>query len=483
MQYACNAGHAICAHGAILLRMKRSAKCIVCCIVVISALQFGLLDLLPLEFYLAVFDHRSTCSALMAVTWPSQAESLTKATVQSPPIRRSRIMCLVPTTWDEERTHWSAILASWGGRCDALRFFVAGPGSVVEQHAQNVVNPVSGNESEHVQRARAFEASAIRLAASQGLVADVRVVILQLRGPDTYANLWQKVRLAWLYAAAEVGLKSGHSSSGKGRQTTEQVAQPRAQIHIDWFIKLDTDSFLAVDNLRDFVDGKRKRNSDKRNRATALNPSDLHYLGHALHGGCGWSGVAHNSGAGYVLSYGALRAVAPWLHGKQRVENAQMWAWWPRQVWPHCADIVRSSEHGKNTAVRLNKLNAKHKLVTSNDATTTKAVGELAGLAEDIAMSVCLRDAGVRVGVDSRCKNGDDRFFIHTRAVERARVRGGFGRHRGRGHNKLHLGVRDDTDLCTTTPILFHQYKSSTHASFYMELQALADHKQRTMNQ
>ena len=361
------------------------------------------------------FDHAVSCSALTAVyrlrRWwrapppPARAGAARAATEAAEAVatararcaapvalrssagrtaaalpRRDRIMCLVPTTWHpDDYGRWPAVMATWGGGCDALRLLV---------DAAEVPPPGAREAFEKwLAGQRAARRGGARLAP-----LDIRVLRLRLSAPDSWRNLWEKVRLGWLAVAGE----SAAAERGRGAE---------------WFVKLDLDSFFSPRNLRRLVRGGG-------GGGDGLDPAGCHYLGRALHGACAATSVAHNSGAGYVLSAGALAAVAPLL---ARADAAQ---------------VVAGSGSGGGAA--------------DAELWDGSCEGAPAGVGEDVAMSACLRDAGVFAAATTRDAGGRQRFFTHSRAFEAA-----------------HHGAA----ALSPDAVLFHDYKTPFQARFFADLQ------------
>jgi hypothetical protein len=294
--------------------------------------------------------------------------------------RRDRIMCLVPTTWHhDDYGRWPAIMATWGGGCDALRLLV---------DAAEVPPPGAREAFEKwLAGQRAARRGGARLAP-----LDIRVLRLRLSAPDSWRNLWEKVRLGWLAVAGE-----GAAAAERGRGA-------------EWFVKLDLDSFFSPRNLRKLVRGG---GGSGGGGGGGLDPAGCHYLGRALHGACAATSVAHNSGAGYVLSAGALAAVAPLL-----------------------ARVAAGGGGGGGAA--------------DAELWDGSCEGAPAGVGEDVAMSACLRDAGVFAAATTRDAGGRQRFFTHSRAFEAA-----------------HHGAA----ALSPDAVLFHDYKTPFQARFFADLQ------------
>eukprot|EP00050_Salpingoeca_kvevrii_P000166 m.143104 g.143104 ORF g.143104 m.143104 type:complete len:689 (-) comp10047_c0_seq1:110-2176(-) len=95
---------------------------------------------------------------------------------------------------------------------------------------------------------------------------DFNTFKVRLGEEESRNMLWRKAQAAWMYVY--------HNYLDKA----------------DWFMRVDDDSFVMVDNLRDFLKG--------------YDHTEAHYLGRALHAR---RGVFYSGGAGNILSHEALR--------------------------------------------------------------------------------------------------------------------------------------------------------------------------------
>jgi hypothetical protein len=211
-----------------------------------------------------------------------------------------RVFCFVPCRWGRDREKIRVIIQTWGAQCNTLALMVSSSETL----------PSHGIKGAHI-------------------------VALNLTRPDTYDNLWEKVHLSVRY------LHDTHIDDA------------------DWFVKVDTDSFLYVNHLREYLKG--------------FDPNQALYLGKEIFSACSSARVAYNSGAGYVLSQKALVQVTGKLQHLKTVAN------WPQGKPLECIDTP--------------------------------------GVPEDVSMAVCLRDAGVFSG-DTRDTSSRDRFFLNTREYE-----------------------------------------------------------------
>lgn len=100
---------------------------------------------------------------------------------------------------------------------------------------------------------------------------DSEVVILPPPASEGYYHLWGKVRAALTYLA------DGHHRE-----------------EFDWFLKADDDTFILVDNLRRFLNGR--------------NPDDPFWYGSRLKSPKVAGGSYNSGGAGYLLGRRALTA-------------------------------------------------------------------------------------------------------------------------------------------------------------------------------
>lgn len=159
--------------------------------------------------------------------------------------RPTRIVCAVPTIFPEHAQRWRRIAKTWGSLCDKLYFVIR------ESHP----SPPSPQE-----------------IPSNAHILYVNVTRTQ---SDGSRNIWEKSHRMW------------------HKLFTDHINEA------EWFLKVDDDTFLMVENLRRFLQ--------------FYNPSVPHYMGHTLLHTWKWTNMVFNSGVVYAISRGALNKVGPVL--------------------------------------------------------------------------------------------------------------------------------------------------------------------------
>jgi len=168
---------------------------------------------------------------------------------------QNRLYCMVPFIWTPTALHvYHAIHATWGKRCDILRFFI---------------DPIIGSKKVGFFDMRDN-------TTNYTLPSDV-VVVEDIKRPwnrcreETCRNIWEKLWRSWLYV----------NSNGDADQA-------------EWFVKIDSDSYLFPENFKRYV-MKQGYSSD-----------DHHYFGHVLR----HHDVPMVAGAGVFFSRATIKANA-----------------------------------------------------------------------------------------------------------------------------------------------------------------------------
>ena len=203
----------------------------------------------------ATAAERASFEALSVEVSAAMAQSIAvgaavEETVRKPlallPTPSPRIWCLVPVVWPRDNALIDVLRKTWGAHCDVLKFAV--------------------DRRDYVKH---------NLAARTELAALFMPLDLKHAAKPNVDHGWEKVWRMW----AAVGAK--HASEG------------------DFFLKANTGTFVAVDNLRAFL--------------RYYDAEQKHYLGHTILSKWRADNVKYNAAAGYVLSRASLVALAPKL--------------------------------------------------------------------------------------------------------------------------------------------------------------------------
>ena len=159
-----------------------------------------------------------------------------------PAQRKNRLYCMVPFIWAPRyMPSYQAILNTWGKRCDVLKFFID---PIIESDEGIFID---------LRSQRALEYYLSSKGKQIALPQDV-VVVYHIHRPwhckspnYTCRNIWEKVWRSWLWID-----DNGESDSS------------------EWFVKVDSDSYLFPENAKKYVEEKN------------WSPDDHHYFGHKL---------------------------------------------------------------------------------------------------------------------------------------------------------------------------------------------------------
>eukprot|EP00581_Thalassiosira_minuscula_P000641 CAMPEP_0183735004 /NCGR_PEP_ID=MMETSP0737-20130205/45415_1 /TAXON_ID=385413 /ORGANISM="Thalassiosira miniscula, Strain CCMP1093" /LENGTH=392 /DNA_ID=CAMNT_0025968643 /DNA_START=781 /DNA_END=1959 /DNA_ORIENTATION=+ len=181
----------------------------------------------------------------------------------SPPVTNStkdRVYCMVPFIWRPENMKtYHAIRDTWGKRCDIIKFFIDpiigigdeknGNVSVgVVNLISNVTGPFNTTEGSGVGVVDTKKVEAVEATLPDDVVV-LRDVLRPWHecGMEDCRNIWEKIwrSILWVFS---------HGDS--------QLAE--------WFVKVDSDSYLFPENLKHYINEK------------GLAPTDHHYFGHKL---------------------------------------------------------------------------------------------------------------------------------------------------------------------------------------------------------
>ena len=259
----------------------------------------------------ATAAERASFEALSVEVSAAMAQSVAvgaavEETVRKPlallPTPSPRIWCLVPVVWPRDNALIDVLRKTWGVHCDVLKFAV--------------------DRRDYAKH---------NLAARTDLAAHFMPLDLKHAVKPNVDHGWEKVWRMW----AEVGAK--HAGEG------------------DFFLKANTGTFVAVDNLRAFL--------------RYYDAEQKHYLGHTILSKWRADNVKYNAAAGYVLSRASLVALAPKLAQLKAGGNARR----------DCTDH--------------------------------------AGESEDVSLSICLRALGILPG-DTLDSRGRQRFMMHPADTE-----------------------------------------------------------------
>ncbi|KAL9184180.1 hypothetical protein ACHAXT_002266 [Thalassiosira profunda] len=191
------------------------------------------------------------------------------------PTPKHRVHCMVPFIWTPSALHaYHAIEATWGKRCDVLQFFI---------------DPVIGDEA--VGFHNMTEPSGVRSAKNANLTLPDDVIILY------------GMRRPWHTCRSKEN-ENTDKPAGNCRNIFEKVW--RMIVHVasegadwaDWFVKVDSDTYLFPDHVGRYVESK------------GWSPTDPHYFGHVLNHRQNDRGVSIVAGGAVFYSRAALLAAA-----------------------------------------------------------------------------------------------------------------------------------------------------------------------------
>mmetsp|Transcript_36363 Transcript_36363/g.67548 ORF Transcript_36363/g.67548 Transcript_36363/m.67548 type:complete len:680 (+) Transcript_36363:100-2139(+) len=200
---------------------------------------------------------------------------------------QNRVYCMVPFIWTPSALHaYHAIQASWGKRCNILRFFI---------------DPVIGDEE--IGFYNMTDAAGVIAAEKAGLILPDDVVILHdMKRPwhtcgsqeneennkpiGNCRNIFEKVWRMIVHVAYGLdGSRDGgeHGSNASGAE---------------WFVKVDSDTFLFPENVGRYVEARK------------WSYNDQHYFGHVLNHRKDDRGVSIVAGGAVFFSRATLLAGA-----------------------------------------------------------------------------------------------------------------------------------------------------------------------------
>ncbi|KAL7525388.1 hypothetical protein ACHAWF_001335, partial [Thalassiosira exigua] len=192
------------------------------------------------------------------------AESTRRRPRQLSAERRDRLYCVVPFVWTPKfLPSYHAIRATWGKRCDVLKF---------------AIDPVIGDEEGGFLD--------LRLNGSRYELPD-DVAVIDMRRPwnacpdskeGTCRSIWEKVWRSWIWV----------DEHDEGADRAE------------WYAKVDADAYIVPENLKRYVRGRN------------WSPDEHRYFGHALwhRAGEGGGGVPMIAGAATFFSRATMKAAA-----------------------------------------------------------------------------------------------------------------------------------------------------------------------------
>ena len=210
-----------------------------------------------------------------------------------PSTKRNRVYCFVPFIWTPPALKaYHAIEATWGKRCDTLRFFI---------------DPIIGDEK--VGFYNMTEPSGVvaaREKANLTLPDDV-VILHSIRRPwhmcsggnmkqfGNCRNIFEKIWRTWVYVARGTG--GSHVGGG-----TDDGAGTDA-FRAEWFVKIDSDTWFFPENVDHYVTSRNWSHDEQ------------HYFGHVLNHRKGDRGVSIVAGAAVFFSRATVLTAAEAFEG------------------------------------------------------------------------------------------------------------------------------------------------------------------------
>lgn len=201
----------------------------------------------------------------------------------------NRLLCAVPTSFIQNRHRWMRIAKFWGSLCDTLVFVLASNEPELDKASHEMLKASSNN-------------------------THIVVVDVKLSSDQKQRNIWEKVLEMWKTLWKDFSDKA------------------------EWFIKVDDDTFLALENLRRFL--------------RFYNPRIPRYFGHTFYFRWRKENIVFNSGVTYVLSRESLLRIG---------------------------SVLRDIPDGY-----------------SGEHTFSHRCVRRAGASEDVAMGICLRSIGIQ---------------------------------------------------------------------------------------
>ena len=210
--------------------------------------------------------------------------------------QKERVYCMVPFIWTPSALHaYHAIHASWGKRCDILRFFID---PIIGDNTTGYYNMTEPSEV----------LAAQNVGGDMALPHDV-VILHNMRRPwntcgvednkkqnkpaGNCRNIFEKVWRMMVY----VGDGSGGTCIGDAR-LAEQDGIKLGADRAEWFVKVDQDTFLFPENVPRYAESKK------------WTYDDYHYFGHVLNHRRSDRGVSIVAGGAVFYSKAALLAAA-----------------------------------------------------------------------------------------------------------------------------------------------------------------------------
>ncbi|KAL7533422.1 hypothetical protein ACHAXR_005223 [Thalassiosira sp. AJA248-18] len=180
--------------------------------------------------------------------------------------QQNRVYCMVPMIWTPTALPaYHAIRASWGKRCHILRFFI---------------DPVIGDTTVGFHNMTEGSGVISAMKANMTLPPNDVVILHDMKRPwhtcgskendeekkekpiENCRNIFEKVWRMIVY----VGFGTGGASVGDSRANEHEMDAFKAE----WFVKVDSDTFLFPENVSPYVESKK------------WSFNDHHYFGHVL---------------------------------------------------------------------------------------------------------------------------------------------------------------------------------------------------------
>lgn len=219
-----------------------------------------------------------------------------------PTEHKNRVYCMVPFIWTPSALmQYTAIHATWGQRCDILRFFI---------------DPVIGDQNIGFYNMSTGSGVIAAQKANMTLPDDV-VILHNMRRPwhtcgseeneeknkpiGNCRNIFEKVwRMITYVGYGSGGFRvgdswAGHHFDSDGKIVKEDEHDADAY-RAEWFVKVDSDTYLFPDNVGRYVEARK------------WSYNDNHYFGHVLNHRRDDRGVSIVAGGAVFYSRAALLA-------------------------------------------------------------------------------------------------------------------------------------------------------------------------------
>lgn len=201
-----------------------------------------------------------------------------------PALSRTRVYCMIPASVTAHQAvngmrAFDFVLATWGPRCDVLKFFVATAPGMPAHYTPNLANG---------QVKSLFSTGQHPHPGLKG----APIVEIEMSRPDCNnkndpkcRNIWEKVHRSWAWV---------------WKHDLDTA---------DWFLKVDYDTYLFVDNLKDYL--------------RPLDPSKELYLGHNVYQHVHKGGPVFNQGGATVFAHATLDKMGRFFQDMRSLKGGQ----------------------------------------------------------------------------------------------------------------------------------------------------------------